>query len=293
MNTRLPARRCISLVASLLLAMTCAQASAAVFNVNSTADLRDSSSADGLCKPAGDVCTLRAAIEQARASGGTNTINVPPGTYTLNPAFGELSDSTEGKTLAIAGSGAPGTTIIDGQNATRIFDLVGGTTTLTNLVIQNGFAMTSSSGPCWGAGVFAGNPGTTVNMVSSVIQKNIVVNLSGGGVCVYDGAVVTIDRSVILDNRATYGGGGIRNANGVLRITNSTISGNASTGQGAGGAGGGIEHQGTLLITNSTIQREFGPVFRQRDCDRRRQCHDQEFDDRLQRGGRAGWRRSA
>jgi CSLREA domain-containing protein len=63
---------------------------AATFVVNSTADAGDANTADGVCQTATPgQCTLRAAIQQANASTGTNPIqfNIPGGgPYTIQPA---------------------------------------------------------------------------------------------------------------------------------------------------------------------------------------------------------------
>src|SRR5262245_35107916 len=53
------------------------------FTVNSTADAVDANLNDPACKTSGNVCTLRAAIQQANASNTADTITLPAGTYTL------------------------------------------------------------------------------------------------------------------------------------------------------------------------------------------------------------------
>ena len=50
-------------------------AQAATFTVDSTGDGGDSNTADGVCDDGAGACTLRAAIEQANASAGVDTIN--------------------------------------------------------------------------------------------------------------------------------------------------------------------------------------------------------------------------
>ena len=73
------------LVAAVLLAAAGPARAAAVFTVNQTADVTDANFADGRCdtEPAtsGNQCTLRAAIEQANESAGTDAIrfDVPGG----------------------------------------------------------------------------------------------------------------------------------------------------------------------------------------------------------------------
>jgi CSLREA domain-containing protein len=49
---------------------------AATFTVNSTLDAVDAAPGDGICATAGAVCMLRAAIQEAHALAGTDTIVV-------------------------------------------------------------------------------------------------------------------------------------------------------------------------------------------------------------------------
>ena len=51
-------------------------AAAATFTVNSVADAPDADLADGICADSSGLCTLRAAIMQANALGGTNVIDL-------------------------------------------------------------------------------------------------------------------------------------------------------------------------------------------------------------------------
>src|SRR5215203_280292 len=69
---------------------------AAAFNVNSTGDGADSNTADGTCNDGAGNCTLRAALEQANALPGTDTINFQIGTgvqtTVLGVALPDVSD---------------------------------------------------------------------------------------------------------------------------------------------------------------------------------------------------------
>src|SRR5690349_19641242 len=70
---------------------------AAGLTVNSTADAADANPGDGVCATAGAVCTLRAAIEEANALTGADTINfnIPAaGVQTIAPAS-DLPQITE------------------------------------------------------------------------------------------------------------------------------------------------------------------------------------------------------
>ncbi len=101
-------------------------AQAATFTVNtSTTDAQDANLGDGQCDwdlaTAGNQCTLRAAIEQANATSGADTINFNIGgtasVKTISPAS-ELPAITEAVTInGYSQSGASPNTLAEGNNA--------------------------------------------------------------------------------------------------------------------------------------------------------------------------------
>jgi len=233
-----------------ILSLASAASFAAVFTVDSTADVADANPGDGVCATATMQCTLRAAVQEANTLGGTNTVNVPAGMYSVaTPLF--TTNATN--VLTITGTGAALTTIIDGGLVTGIFNLQQGTTNLNNLVIQNGsipIVNPGAFGACTGAGLFVSTP-ATANVTSSLIAGNQSMNGSGGGICVF--GTVTITDSTVQNNFASFGGGGMRVflVPAAATVINSTFSGNSLNGIGAAGAA--IESQSALTITNSTI----------------------------------------
>ncbi|MET0649996.1 MAG: Calx-beta domain-containing protein [Pyrinomonadaceae bacterium] len=80
---------------------------ASVFVVNSTGDGADSNTADNLCNDGAGNCTLRAAIQQANATPGTDTVNFQIGTgvqtIVLNTVLPDVSDP-----IIIDGTTQPG-----------------------------------------------------------------------------------------------------------------------------------------------------------------------------------------
>src|SRR5512139_933240 len=74
------------------------------FPVDSTADDVDAAPGDGLCATAGGACTLRAAIQEANAKAGDDTIDVPAGTYILSIAGAGENSGASGD-LDISGAG--------------------------------------------------------------------------------------------------------------------------------------------------------------------------------------------
>jgi CSLREA domain-containing protein len=77
-----------SLPAPLLKRLHLTASAAATFTVNSTGDGADSNTADGVCDDGSGNCTLRAAIQQANATPGTDTVNfqIGSGPQTIKPA---------------------------------------------------------------------------------------------------------------------------------------------------------------------------------------------------------------
>jgi CSLREA domain-containing protein len=159
-----------------------AAVSAATFVVDSTGDEPDKDINDGLCQTAVGTCTLRAAIEQANALAGADTIafNIPgAGVHTIGPAS-PLPALTDDAGVTIDGYTQPGskpnslligsdtvlTIEIDGTAAgqsTNGLTIQGISATVRGLVInrftQGGIAITSGYGHQIG-GCFLGTDAT-------------------------------------------------------------------------------------------------------------------------------------
>ena len=187
------------------------EASAATINVSSTADVATNFGACG--SPGQTVPTgtsLREAVCAANNAGAASTtITVAAGTYVLTN--GELAmGKVAGSNITLTGAGS-GSTIIDGNHNSRVFDLdpsvLGGvTTSISGVTITNG-----RDGTFGGAGIIA-----------------------GGGHNAKDH--LTIANSVISNNQANFAapttsnkpGGGISFEGGDLSVTNVTFTGNQS-----------------------------------------------------------------
>jgi CSLREA domain-containing protein len=228
-----------------------------VFWVNSTADKPDATSADGICQTTtvGE-CTLRAAIQQANATSGADTIQLAPGVYTLslvgaNEDFAVTGDLDIRDSLAIVGPGAA-STIIDGGGIDRVFQVIspGITVTLSNLTVRNGHA-TGPGDPNLGSGGGIANNGYLLLTNSAVLSNT--ADFGGGGVA--NNGVLILSGSTVLSNTAPLTttpasgvGGGVAN-DGALTVTASQISGNS-----AGSDGGGLVNSGTVTVTATTIR---------------------------------------
>ncbi|HEX8500905.1 MAG TPA: hypothetical protein VF659_09970 [Pyrinomonadaceae bacterium] len=139
------------------------------FTVNSTADAADADTADGVCDDGAGNCTLRAAVQQANATGGAHAIGFTvTGTVTLTSALPDITASVN-----VSGPGARRLTV-SGNRANRVFVVAGGANViLSGLTISGGSAAGS-------AGLF--NNGTlTVNECS--ITDNHATGNGGVGNC--------------------------------------------------------------------------------------------------------------
>ena len=245
----------------------------APFVVNSFADV-----ANLLCARPQDQCTLRSAIQQANALPGTDTIQLPAGSYALaiagtgedSAAKGDLDITDD---LIIAGAGAA-TTVIDATTlGDRIIEVHGSSTVVAiqGVTIQHGSALGLSTNR--GGGIY--NSG-----MLTLSDCQIKANRSrddGGGIYNTNGGELTVERTVLDGNQAngnggavgsdgdltmagctvsnsrttgtSPGGGAVNLTGGTNRISDTTISGNASTRN-----GGGIRvASGTLALENSTV----------------------------------------
>ena len=130
-------------------AMLCTPASAATFTVNATLDEPDAV-IDGICgsTPSGQ-CTLRAAIQEANALAGADTITLFPGVFDLTRSgfddaavFGDL-DVTD--TVEVVGAGQAQTEITTLQRAFEVFN---GTLTLRDLTLRGVDESAGTQGGC-------------------------------------------------------------------------------------------------------------------------------------------------
>ena len=259
----------------------------ATFTVTKTADTND-----GACN---SDCSLREAISAANATAGAHTINVPAGTYTLtlanaganedNNATGDLDIKSN---VTLVGAGAATTIIQAGTTAANGIDKVIAVnpicTTALNVSISgvtirfgrntqpNGAADFSYTG----GGIDVCNTGSGgFTMTNVVVDQNTATTAYGGGVNFDSVAPAngtnSITGSIISGNRTTSAASVLKNGGGInlfadahnVNITNSTISGNISAGEGGGvyvrhTNGGAIQMSGTTISGNTAASRGGG-----------------------------------
>jgi predicted outer membrane repeat protein len=149
------------------------------------------------------------------------------------------------KDLTIAGPGA-GALTVSGNNASRVFDVAGGTVTLSGLTISNGLAPVKGPTAGYGGGIF--NQGT-LTVSNSTLLSNSTSNVAGGngeggGIYNSTSGTLTVTNYSTLSNNTAHDGGGIQ-SDGMATISGGTIlSGNS-----AAYFGGGIQSEGTLTVS--------------------------------------------
>jgi CSLREA domain-containing protein len=273
-----------------------ARAADHTFTVNTTADGVDANPGDGLCATSGGLCTLRAAVmESNHTASGTVEIVVPANAdaYVLTIPPGQFAGEDNGdldinRSVTITGSGAAHT-IVDGNGKDRVFaSTLPVDYTISGLTIRNG------ASPYAGGGIYQQGTFGSLRLTLCVVTANAAPN--GGGL--YTAGDLTLDRSTVGGNTATFGdGGGIlggqltvivastisgNHANGVGggslvnagQIFYSTIAGNTavSSGGGPGSGGGGVYHssatsmavRGTIISGNTDVAP--GPTVGDSDC---------------------------
>ena len=213
------------------------------------------------CSNAGTPCaTIQNAISQ---SGSGDQIKLGPGTYFENvilsqsvtilgdPTLNSTVDGTNTAAVFTINSGVTATlsglTIING-NGNSGFDVGGGvsnngTVTVTNCTITNNQAIN-------GAGIF--NRGFFGQVTLTVVDTIISSNLGGIGGGIYNNTgMATVMNTTISGNWASISGGIHNSQFAGLTVTGTTISGNSVVNNGA------IGNDGTLTLTNSTINGNF------------------------------------
>jgi hypothetical protein len=200
-------------------------------------------------------------------------ILVPACTIALTGSSGDDANDTGDlditKNLTIQGTGA--TTVItrDPGLADRLVHVQAGViVTLSDLTINGGggapvngagilnqgelhlAGVTVSAGTGQDGGGLYNDPGATLVLTDSTVQGNHASGGNGGGI--YNKGTVSLTRTGVVQNDSTFAGAGISNWGGTLTLTDSTVSGNQTSGQ---TTGGGIASYtgGSVTITGSTV----------------------------------------
>lgn len=243
--------RALALVTMIVLSAGRARG-AAVFHVDSTADKPDAV-INGTCATVDGVCTLRAAVQEANAQPGADTVELAPGKYALK-LVGALEDAAVTgdldltENVTIRGDG-PKTVTISGKKDRVFHVLAGADVTIQGLTIKGGSTLTKdpfvNPDLTEGGGIL--NAGT-LTLTNVVVSGNKAQD-DGGGIS-NRGTLVMAD-VFITKNKALDDAGGLYNPRttaGVVSASRVTLAKNV-----AGGQGGGVENQSTMTLTNTTV----------------------------------------
>ncbi|MBK8464639.1 MAG: CSLREA domain-containing protein [Chloracidobacterium sp.] len=265
-------------------------AAAATFTVNTTADTQDAAPGNGVCGDAGGQCSLRAAITEANALAGADTITLPGGTYTTtlvsaneNANAGGDLDITSPLTINGAGSA---TTIVQANAATqtaneRVFHILAGGTlvTISDVTIQNGVFrfIGASPNPQGGGGIRVEGAAANLTIGNSTITGNLSEN-RGGGITA-NKSNLTLTNCIFNNNRAgssvagSAGSGGaiaidsednIASAGQTATITNTIINSNRAESSVSNTFGGGIAIRAigaNVTLTGSTVSNNLSTAL--------------------------------
>src|SRR3954471_7792016 len=230
------------------LALSASPAAAVTFNVDSDADLHDTTPGNGQCRTSAGTCTVRAAIEEANSLMGPDEVDVPAGTYKLSIAQ-SLSVSSN---LTVTGTAGAHATTIDLQGLGVSLALNG------SGVFVNGLSITNSGGSA--AGLVVGGGEATLTGLNVHDNTSTVTSGPGTGAgIVVQGGLVQIADSTIMNNtvigQSEARGGGLLVNGGTVTIVASTFAGNLAkaTALGSTSLGGGIANFGDLTLRHDTL----------------------------------------
>ncbi|MBV7334336.1 hypothetical protein KFU94_40095 [Chloroflexi bacterium TSY] len=243
------------------------------FLVDSFREGNDAQPGDGLCLTSDGQCTVRAAVQEANALPGKQSIALGRETYALNldantvlaAYFGAVDLTPEDASLTgdldvtddleIIGLNAE-ETILNANDHDRVIEVLNGATlTLRDLTLTGGAALNDDDG------------GGLRNVGSTVILHNVSVNSnragSGGGI--QNQGNLTLENVTISGNQAGTGGG-LQALGGDAFLQNVTMMGNTASSAGGGinsGNGNDVRLVSTILVGNAApIGPNCGASFR-------------------------------
>lgn len=216
-----------------------------VVEVTTMADFHDANPGDGYAGNASIQTSLRSAIEEANALGGSHTIVLPAGTYAVN-TLPEID--IEESDITIVGEGAD-TTIITGADASRVFTVLENSSLkLKGVTLRDGRSGGGNGGIIFAngpvaleevviSGGFAGGHGAGIYTTShlhaykSHFRANSATN--NGAAVFASGGDVTLKRCSFFENEALSGGAFYGVGDGRFSCINSTFYQNMSFWEGA------------------------------------------------------------
>jgi CSLREA domain-containing protein len=229
----------------------------ATFAVNTTADTVDINPGDGYARDVDGKCSLRAAVMEANALSGADTITLAAKSYQLSIAAStttalenddSVGDLDVTEKLTITGASRD-MTIISAEQIDRVFQNYV-PLTLKDLTVTGG--KTVNTAEIAGGGIYSKSDLTLVN---TCVWYNAASAYGAVGGGIYCTGTLSLTDSLISYNTAKADGGGIY-CTGSTIVTESGVSNNSianSTYPGLTGNGGGVYCTGTLTISSADI----------------------------------------
>ena len=239
------------LLCSLLLAPAAARAESGIqasFAVNTTTMNPDINPGNGICADSGGLCSLVAAMQEANALAGADSISIPAGTYYLP---GRL-EPTEAVTFT---GGGMANTIIHGRDAggQPAFQIKANVT-ISGVEIRDfsqavAIASAQSNRTVTLSGVRVTNCGNLLAEVGPAVTNSC------------SSCTLQISSSVLLNNFSDACG--VISNYGSLSINNSTVSGNSASSSSGGavcssGVGNSMSVTNSLIYSNSASNSDYG-----------------------------------
>ena len=236
----------------------------ATFQVNSTGDSNDAAPGNGVCADSAGRCTLRAAIQEANATAGIDEISLNFLTGTAIQLDSSISPAelAINEAVTITGSGARLITV-SGNSKTilGVFNISAAATATTTI---RGISVADSQGNgIRNEGklnlsdvVIKGNRTGIYNTGKLDISRALINgNTNGGGIYITASSVANISNTTVTGNASSDFGGGIFTSSGNLTLNNVTISGNTAATSGGGlyysGSAAGVYVRNTIVANNT------------------------------------------
>jgi predicted outer membrane repeat protein len=179
---------------------------------------------------------LRAAVQAADNTGGTDQINLPAGDYKLtiastganDPSTGDLDiDNSASVTITGAGSGS---TTVDANQIDRAFAVQSGAAlSLSGMTIENGAPSGNSTQPTFGGAIYSDGALAITGDVTFAHDA-----LAGNGGAIFadadPGSTLSVTGASFVDDLAASGGAVYLNlpSSATATISSSTFTGNAA-----------------------------------------------------------------
>jgi CSLREA domain-containing protein len=235
----------------------------ATFTVNNDGDTKDAAPGNGTCADANGDCTLRAAIEEANAKSGADTIVFDltyPATIQLDsaptPASLEITETVtitgpNARLLTVSGNAST----VDG--VFRIKNTVATAVSISRITVSgsNGHGVNNEGKLNLADVAIKANKFGVYNSGTLDLTRLTINNNSSGGIFLAASSAAAISNTTITNNDSPDHGGGVHSLSGNVTLNNVTISHNTAATSGGGfyfkNAASGVNVRNTIIANNT------------------------------------------